>query len=188
MKSKLQKKELTTAIKKQPKKLDLAAAVKKQPEKRETTATEKTQPKKKETPVVVKKQSQKKEISTAEKKQPQKRKLAVVEKKQPKKEELSVVELGTRYKCYKCGTKFYDLCRSEPLCPSCGVNQNDDEAKVLHKRKRRRRSFYTAKAEPVIFAPEERDDVVEVVNEVDAEYTLDADDIVLEEHGNMDNE
>ena len=58
----------------------------------------------------------------------------------------------------------------------------------MHKRKRKRRSAFIAKAEPVIFAPEERDDVIEVVNEVDAKVAVDADNIVLEEHGDTDNE
>ena len=75
-----------------------------------------------------------------------------------------------------------------PFVLPCGVNQNDDESKGTYKRKRKKRSAFIAKAEPVIFAPEERDDVVEVVSEVDAEYALDADDIVLDEHGDTDNE
>ena len=109
-------------------------------------------------------------------------------KTQPKRKEHIVIELGTRYKCYKCGTKFYDMGRPQPLCPSCGVNQNDDESKGLHKRKKRRRSYPIIKADPTITAPEERDDLIEVVNEVDAEYALDMDDIVLEEHGNAHKE
>jgi len=201
MKSKLQKKELAAAVKKPSHKRELAVVEKKQTNKRVLTTTEKKPPEKKKLTTIEKKPPKKKEISAADKTLPQKKEtpvvvkeypqkieLAIVEKKQPKKEEIPVVDLGTRYKCFKCGTKFYDLGRPEPLCPSCGVNQNDDEAKMLHKRKRKRRSFYTAKEEPVIFAPEERDDVIEVVSEVDTEYTLDADDIVLEEHGDTDNE
>ena len=34
-------------------------------------------------------------------------------------------ELGTKYDCYNCGTKFYDLGKPEPLCPKCAANQND---------------------------------------------------------------
>jgi Protein of unknown function (FYDLN_acid) len=26
-------------------------------------------------------------------------------------------KLGTRYVCFRCGAKFYDLNRPEPLCP-----------------------------------------------------------------------
>ena len=99
------------------------------------------------------------------------------------KKEISPEDLGIRYKCYKCGTKFYDLSRPEPLCPSCGVNQKDDEAKGNHKKKRRRRSSTFVRADHTISAPVESEDLIEVVNEVDAEY---ADDIVLEEHTDTD--
>jgi uncharacterized protein (TIGR02300 family) len=102
-------------------------------------------------------------------------------KKQPQKKELTATDLGTRYKCYKCGTRFYDLGRPQPLCPSCGEDQNNDEAKGLHKRKRKRRPFSMAKPAHTITAPEESEEAIEVVNEVDAEYALDMDDIVLEE-------
>jgi hypothetical protein len=149
--------------------------VKKQPEKKGLTATGKKQPKKKETPAAVKNLSKKSEPSKAVKKQPQK-------------SELAVVELGRRYKCYKCGTKFYDLGRPQPLCPSCGEDQNNEEAKRMLKRKKKRRSAYMGKTDPIISAPEERDDLIEVINEIDAEYTLDMDDIVLEESADTDKE
>jgi hypothetical protein len=34
--------------------------------------------------------------------------------------------LGKRYTCFKCSTKFYDLNRTEPLCPKCGADQRED--------------------------------------------------------------
>jgi len=34
-------------------------------------------------------------------------------------------KLGQRYTCFKCGTKFYDLNRPEPLCPECGADQRE---------------------------------------------------------------
>ena len=34
-------------------------------------------------------------------------------------------ELGNKHECLGCGTKFYDLGRSELICPSCGENQKD---------------------------------------------------------------
>lgn len=33
--------------------------------------------------------------------------------------------LGTRYTCFQCGTKFYDLNRPEPTCPDCGADQRE---------------------------------------------------------------
>jgi hypothetical protein len=38
-------------------------------------------------------------------------------------------ELGRKYTCYSCHTKFYDLGKPVPLCPKCGSDQRDaDEA------------------------------------------------------------
>ncbi len=28
-------------------------------------------------------------------------------------------ELGTKHQCSECGTKFYDLCRANAICPKC---------------------------------------------------------------------
>lgn len=35
-------------------------------------------------------------------------------------------KLGTRYTCFQCGQKFYDLLRPEPLCPKCGADQREN--------------------------------------------------------------
>ncbi len=34
-------------------------------------------------------------------------------------------DLGTKYICYKCGTRFYDLKKPAPTCPKCGADQRD---------------------------------------------------------------
>ena len=34
-----------------------------------------------------------------------------------------MAELGKKYECAECGTKFYDLGKAEPICPKCGTNQ-----------------------------------------------------------------
>jgi len=36
-------------------------------------------------------------------------------------------QLGRKYTCYSCHTKFYDLGKPEPLCPKCGADQRDAE-------------------------------------------------------------
>lgn len=41
-------------------------------------------------------------------------------------------ELGKKYTCYSCHTKFYDLGKPEPICPKCGADQRDaEEAPVV---------------------------------------------------------
>jgi hypothetical protein len=56
----------------------------------------------------------------------------------------------------------------------------------LRKRKRKRRPSTFGRTDSTITAPVEMDDVIEVVNEVEAEYALDIDDIVLEESADTD--
>ncbi|HEX3111233.1 MAG TPA: FYDLN acid domain-containing protein [Thermoanaerobaculia bacterium] len=47
-------------------------------------------------------------------------------------------ELGKKYTCYSCHTKFYDLGKPEPTCPKCGADQRDaDEAPVVTPTRRR---------------------------------------------------
>jgi uncharacterized protein (TIGR02300 family) len=70
-----------------------------------------------------------------------------------------VGELGTKYKCFKCETKFYDLGRPLPLCPICGEDQNNREPRQTLKRRRKRSSL---KMEPDIpILPEEHDPLMD---------------------------
>lgn len=36
--------------------------------------------------------------------------------------------LGTKYVCYSCQTKFYDLGRAAAVCPKCGADQKDADS------------------------------------------------------------
>lgn len=38
-----------------------------------------------------------------------------------------MAELGKKYTCYSCHTKFYDLGKPLPVCPKCGADQRDAE-------------------------------------------------------------
>jgi len=38
-----------------------------------------------------------------------------------------VPDLGKKYTCYSCHTKFYDLGKAVPICPKCGADQRDAE-------------------------------------------------------------
>ena len=88
-----------------------------------------------------------------------------------------MTELGAKYKCYKCGCKFYDLGKPEALCPQCGEDQSNEESKKLLKRKRRRS---LAKSKADVRPAEESMTGSEVEDELD-EYVLDMDDVVMEE-------
>jgi uncharacterized protein (TIGR02300 family) len=99
-----------------------------------------------------------------------------------------VGELGTRFKCFKCETKFYDLGRPLPICPSCGEDQNNRETMQVLKRKRKRSSI---KMEPDIhILPEEHDPLADHA-EHDAEEhegLTDADNERSEENEDEDSE
>ena len=58
------------------------------------------------------------------------------------------LKLGSKYDCYNCGTKFYDLGKPEPVCPKCGANQKDavsSESQAAGQSSRRRRKPEAAK-------------------------------------------
>jgi predicted nucleic acid-binding Zn-ribbon protein len=47
-------------------------------------------------------------------------------------------DLGTKHVCYKCGTRFYDLKKPEPICPKCGADQRQSPAVKAPSEKRSR--------------------------------------------------
>jgi uncharacterized protein (TIGR02300 family) len=56
------------------------------------------------------------------------------------------LKLGTKYDCYNCSTKFYDLGKAEPICPKCGADQRDSmsaETPAASSSSRRRRKAET---------------------------------------------
>ena len=48
-------------------------------------------------------------------------------------------ELGKKYTCYSCHTKFYDLGKPVPTCPKCGADQRDAEETPVYTSARSRR-------------------------------------------------
>jgi uncharacterized protein (TIGR02300 family) len=89
-------------------------------------------------------------------------------------------DLGTKHLCFKCGTKFYDLGKSEPLCPKCGADQRQSPALKPAPEKRSR-----APARPAAPAPLPEDAETETAElEEDAEADEADDDAEDEdEHG-----
>jgi hypothetical protein len=52
-------------------------------------------------------------------------------------------ELGTKHECFRCGARFYDLGKPDPICPKCGANQKDAKKQDLaseaaHAKRRKR--------------------------------------------------
>ena len=103
---------------------------------------------------------------------------------------MAELKLGTKFECFNCGTKFYDLGKSEPLCPKCGANQKDSvqaEAPAVSPASRRKRKAEVIKpvepaepaeeeAEPLDELPVEEIETPEMDGEVEEEEEEDIDD------------
>ena len=63
---------------------------------------------------------------------------------------MPAIKLGNKHDCFSCGTKFYDLGKSEAVCPKCGANQKDagqnDSAAVSQSSRRKRKADVVPKA------------------------------------------
>ena len=64
-------------------------------------------------------------------------------------------DLGRKYTCYSCHTKFYDLGKPIPLCPKCGADQRDAEDAPVVTTPRSRRVVEPEPVEEPEFPPEE---------------------------------
>lgn len=41
---------------------------------------------------------------------------------------MAAKDLGTKFTCFKCSTKFYDMKKPDPICPKCGTDQRESPA------------------------------------------------------------
>ena len=62
-------------------------------------------------------------------------------------------ELGKKFTCYSCHTKFYDLGKPEPLCPKCGADQRDADDAPAYVAPRGRARVVEEPAEEEEFTP-----------------------------------
>ena len=64
-------------------------------------------------------------------------------------------DLGKKYTCYSCHTKFYDLGKPVPTCPKCGADQRDaDEAPSVPTSRSRARAAAVA---PIVEEPSDEE-------------------------------
>ena len=78
-------------------------------------------------------------------------------------------DLGSKYVCFKCGTKFYDLKKQVPSCPKCGADQR--EAPVVKPQSARQQRAAAAKEaeEAETPAPEAEEEEAEKEEDEDDE-------------------
>jgi hypothetical protein len=82
-------------------------------------------------------------------------------------------DLGTKFVCFKCQTKFYDMKKPDPLCPKCGADQRESPA--LKPAPESKRGRLAAVPKPVVeVAPEPAEEPE--AGEDEAEAIADGDD------------
>ncbi len=87
------------------------------------------------------------------------------------------LKLGTKFDCFNCGTKFYDLGKPEPVCPKCGANQKDatpSDSPAVSAAARRRRKAEVTKS----FDVEEEEPIAEIADDEMVGPDLEDDEIV----------
>jgi hypothetical protein len=90
--------------------------------------------------------------------------------------------LGAKHLCYKCGAKFYDLNKPEPICPKCGTDQRTRpklEPKSKSAAPAGQRRAVTRPMVPLL--DDEEDDEVLVDEELDLEGVEESPDDFLDE-------
>jgi uncharacterized protein (TIGR02300 family) len=83
-------------------------------------------------------------------------------------------DFGTKFVCFKCSTKFYDMKKPEPVCPKCGSDQRESPALKPQPEGRRGRLAAVPKVvEPVVeeeaAAPETEEDALEEFDDDEVE-------------------
>jgi uncharacterized protein (TIGR02300 family) len=89
--------------------------------------------------------------------------------------------LGAKHLCFKCGAKFYDLNKPEPICPKCGTDQRtrpklEPKAKTVPAGQRKQ---VTRPMVPLL--DDEEEDEVLVDEELDLEGVEESPDEFLDE-------
>jgi uncharacterized protein (TIGR02300 family) len=74
-------------------------------------------------------------------------------------------ELGTKCTCWGCNERFYDLNRSAPICPKCGIQWSPETPRVS----RPPRAGFQTRQRPTVVVT---DDNVELTNTSEDEDNL----------------
>jgi hypothetical protein len=85
-------------------------------------------------------------------------------------------DFGTKYLCFKCNTKFYDLKKPDPICPKCGADQRDSAAtKPAGEGRRSRLAAVPKIVEPIETPAAEKDGDELEIDDIDEDEDEDDD-------------
>jgi uncharacterized protein (TIGR02300 family) len=74
-------------------------------------------------------------------------------------------DLGAKFICFKCNTKFYDMKKPEPVCPKCGSDQRESPANRPVEKTRGRLAAVPKVIEPIVPAEEPAAEAEEEIEE-----------------------
>jgi len=101
-------------------------------------------------------------------------------------------DLGKKFECFSCRTKFYDLGKAEAVCPKCGANQKDaregEEGAAPAPRPRRAPQILTPAEPGGEFDETASDDEEESADHPGYEEDFDDEEAPLETHERADDE
>ncbi len=90
-------------------------------------------------------------------------------------------DLGNKFVCFKCSTKFYDLKKPDPVCPKCGADQRESPANKPASEGRRGRLAAVPKVvepvEPEETAAESEEEIEEIEEDGDDEIPSDDEEV-----------
>lgn len=90
-----------------------------------------------------------------------------------------MAELGNKFECAECGTKFYDLGNPNAVCPKCGTAPNRDAGEVERRPPPPRARVQPEEEETEVAAVEADDEDVEdsgdEIEDVDGDADSDED-------------
>lgn len=89
---------------------------------------------------------------------------------------MAAKELGNKFLCFKCNTKFYDLKKPDPICPKCGADQRESPANKPSEGRRGRLA-----AVPKVIAPVEPEEPAVAESEDEVEEFDDDEEVAADE-------
>jgi uncharacterized protein (TIGR02300 family) len=85
---------------------------------------------------------------------------------------MAAKDLGNKFICFKCNTKFYDMKKPDPVCPKCGSDQRESPANKPAEKGRGRLAAVprvVEPVEPVVPAPDAEEGEEEEIEGIDEE-------------------
>lgn len=101
------------------------------------------------------------------------------------------LKLGTKFECFRCGTKFYDLGKSDAVCPKCGANPKDaaaEQSAAATQAARRKRKAEVVRVPVVVEEEEEAPETLDHLEEELEGADLGSPPVVEEEEEESDEE